>query len=265
MSNETANKAKLFAKVAKVMTAVRTLPKDGTNTFDRYNYITGDAVFERIGQAMASVNLAAIPSVVELTTEAGKSSNDKPMLRTVIHGQITLADGDTGETWTSDWYGEGADRGDKSINKAMTAMMKYYLLRLFMVGSGEDADEESPEVKPQAKQQPQAQTQRPNASPTPSHRQPEATPTPASNGNDNGKSKAFKAFQAEGANLFNGSWNDARHWLIERYTKKMTPDHVRTSANELTDAELVELTSSIKSYGPTLKSDFSKQPAKETA
>lgn len=181
MSNETANKAKLFAKVAKVMTAVRTLPKDGTNTFDRYNYITGDAVFERIGQAMASVNLAAIPSVVELTTEVGKSSNDKPMLRTVIHGQITLADGDTGETWTSDWYGEGADRGDKSINKAMTAMMKYYLLRLFMVGSGEDADEESPEVTKQPAQKPQQQ--RTNASNTPSHRQPEATTTPASNGN----------------------------------------------------------------------------------
>jgi hypothetical protein len=180
MSNETANKAKLFAKVAKVMTAVRTLPKDGTNTFDRYNYITGDAVFERIGQAMASVNLAAIPSVVELTTEVGKSSNDKPMLRTVIHGQITLADGDTGETWTSDWYGEGADRGDKSINKAMTAMMKYYLLRLFMVGSGEDADEESPEVTKQPAQKPQQQ--RTNASNTPSHRQPEATTTPFDSG-----------------------------------------------------------------------------------
>lgn len=196
MSNETANKAKLFAKVAKVMTAVRTLPKDGTNTFDRYNYITGDAVFERIGQAMASVNLAAIPSVVELTTEVGKSSNDKPMLRTVIHGQITLADGDTGETWTSDWYGEGADRGDKSINKAMTAMMKYYLLRLFMVGSGEDADEESPEVTKQpAKQQ---QPQRTNASNTPSHRQPEATTTPASNGNGHAKPLTIPTTFADG-------------------------------------------------------------------
>lgn len=261
MSNETANKAKLFAKVAKVMTAVRTLPKDGTNTFDRYNYITGDAVFERIGQAMASVNLAAIPSVVELTTEVGKSSNDKPMLRTVIHGQITLADGDTGETWTSDWYGEGADRGDKSINKAMTAMMKYYLLRLFMVGSGEDADEESPEVTKQPAKQQQTQRQAaPAPQPQAQHRQPEA-PT---NGNGE-KSKAFKAFMAEGNTVFAAEWDNARHWLVERYTKKTTPDNVRKSANDLTDTELTTLANTIKNHGSTFLADWQKQPKKEVA
>ena len=186
MSNESAGKAKLFAKVAKVMTAIRTLPKDGENKFDKYNYITGDAVFERIGKAMSDANLITLPSIIDLTTTVGESGSGKPMLRTVIHGQITLADGETGESWTSDWYGEGADRGDKSINKAMTAMMKYYLLRLFNVGSGEDADEESPEApankQAQKPAQQAAQRQAPVTQPTPSHRQPEATAV-ASNGN----------------------------------------------------------------------------------
>lgn len=202
MSNETANKAKLFAKVVKVMQAVRTLPKDGENKFDKYNYITGDAAFERIGGIMANVGLAMLPSVVEVQTEDGNSQAGKTMFRTVIHGQITLADSETGETWTSEWYGEGADRGDKSINKAMTAMMKYYLLRLFMVGSGEDADEESPEMEKQnAQPQPLKPIKNPNTNQQPTHRQPPALviPTTFADGEAAIKwgydSGAFEAFQ----------------------------------------------------------------------
>lgn len=142
----TENNKSLFGKVARVMGAVRRLPKDGTNTFDKYQYISADNAFENIGRAMAEVNLVALPSVLELTTTEGTTKQGGVQLRTLIHGSITLADGDSGETWTSDWWGEGVDRGDKSVNKAMTAMMKYYLLRLFMVGSGEDADADSPEV-----------------------------------------------------------------------------------------------------------------------
>jgi hypothetical protein len=153
MMTEITSKA-VFGKVAKIMLAVRKLSKDGNNTYDNYRYISADNAFETIGKAMADVGLVALPTVVELTTEVGQSQGGKSQLRTLIHGQITLADAETGDTWTSDWYGEGVDRGDKSINKAMTAMMKYYLLRLFMVGSGEDADSESPEIEQPVKRQP---------------------------------------------------------------------------------------------------------------
>jgi len=213
-TEKTANKAKLFAKVAKVMTAVRTLPKDGENTYDKYKYIKGDDAFERIGYAMAANNLVALPSIIECTTQIGESGSGKPMLRTVVHLAITLADGDTGETWTGDWYGEGADRGDKSINKAITAAMKYYLLRVFNVGSGEDADEESPEVtKPAAKAQQPAQRQAALApQPQAQHRQPEA---PVSNGNGTTGKLDIEATITK--------WNspkDAMDWAVEgRYTE----------------------------------------------
>jgi hypothetical protein len=173
--NETGgNKAKLFAKIAKVMAVVRTLPKDGKNKFDNYDYITGDSAFERVGGAMATAGIVALPSILEVTTTESPSQAGKTILRTVIHGQITLADGETGETWTSDWYGEGADRGDKSINKAMTAMMKYYLLRLFMVGSGDDADAESHDFSKDQKQA--TNTQRSVPTPANGHANASATP-----------------------------------------------------------------------------------------
>lgn len=52
------------------------------------------------------------------------------------------------------------------------------------------------------------------------------------------KSPAFKRFHAEGTKTYGKLWDDGRHWLIERYTTRMTPDNVRTSANDLSDDEL---------------------------
>lgn len=154
----TEDKSKLFAKIATVMGQVRTLAKDGTNTYDKYQYVTADSAFERLGAAMANCNIVALPSIVELRTDEVMSQGGKPQTRSIIHGQITLADGETGATWTNDWWGEGIDRGDKSINKAVTAMMKYHLLRLFMVGTGEDADEDSPDITRKTSQKPQERT-----------------------------------------------------------------------------------------------------------
>ena len=154
---EVIDKSQLFAKVAIVMGQVRTMPKDGTNTFDKYSYVTADMAFERLGAAMAAVKLVALPSVLECEQSEVVSQGGKPQTRSVVHGQITIACGDTGATWTNDWWGEGIDRGDKSINKAITAMSKYHLLRLFNVGTGEDADADSPETEHKAPQRTQTQ------------------------------------------------------------------------------------------------------------
>jgi len=155
----------IAGKVARVMTTVRKLRKDGSNEYDHYKYISADSAFEIVGGAMAEVGLVALPSIVELTTEAMSSATGKSQFRTVVHGLITLADADTGDTWSGDWYGEGVDRADKSINKAMTAMMKYYLLRLFQIGSGEDADADSPEIEERQTQSAKFQAQHRQPSP----------------------------------------------------------------------------------------------------
>ena len=52
------------------------------------------------------------------------------------------------------------------------------------------------------------------------------------------KSPAFRRFHAEGHKTYGANWDAGRHWLIERYTTKVTPGNVRTSANDLSDDEL---------------------------
>jgi len=136
----------------------------------------------------------------------------------------------------------------QGIGSAITYGRRYSLMAVAGIAP---EDDDGTEASKPAKQQPQPQT-------TPAHRQP-----PANNKTE--KSNAFKAFMAEGTTLFNGEWDNARHWLIERYTKRYTPDNVRTSANDLTDTELSELSTAIKSRGATLKSDWQAQTKKEVA
>lgn len=72
------------------------------------------------------------------------------------------------------------------------------------------------------------------------------------------KSPAFKRFQAEGSKTFGKQWDDARHWLIERYTKAMTPDKVRKSSNDMSDDELDVITDGLVEKRTYYQREFGK-------
>src|SRR5262245_56799379 len=140
------NNATLFAKIAKVMGTVRTLEKGGLNQFDKYDYVTADTIATRIGQIMADVGLAFLPSLISIETSEYTTKNGGSNFRTVAHFQMTLACTETGATFTSMWSVEAIDRSDKSISKAAVSAVKYYLLKTFLLAGGdeEDADSKSP-------------------------------------------------------------------------------------------------------------------------
>lgn len=58
--------------------------------------------------------------------------------------------------------------------------------------------------------------------------------------------KERKAFHAEGVTVFADEWDQARPHVVSRYTTSKTPTNKRTSSNDLTAAELGEITGSFK-------------------
>lgn len=70
------------------------------------------------------------------------------------------------------------------------------------------------------------------------------------------KSPAFKRFQAEGSKTFGKQWDDARHWLIKRYTEKMTPNAVRSSSNDLSADELDVLADALSDKRSYYQNEF---------
>lgn len=133
--------------------------KNQTNNFDKYKYRGIDDVLNSLAPILSKNGVLIFPSVKEkeivtVTTAKGGSMN-----HATLCVDYTLYDS-AGDSVTHTSYGEAMDRGDKAINKAMTAAYKYFLFQAFCIPLvGSDADSESHEMtatpvitKAQAKQ-----------------------------------------------------------------------------------------------------------------
>lgn len=149
----------LAKKLAKAMAAIESVPKNGYNSYDRYNYATHDDVMNVVRVALAEQGVALFSSMESIERdEAGKTKQGAIQVRTTVQIRFTLVEGETGEVQDSVWFGEAIDRGDKGIAKAATNATKYWLVKTFLIPSGEldaDTDHDSPNAEPerQAKKQ----------------------------------------------------------------------------------------------------------------
>lgn len=135
----------LVKKLAEVMSAVKRIPKNGYNDFHKYKFATEADVVEVIRQELASRNVMLFPSVDDVTRDpVGEKGN----VVTTLRMTFTFMDGDTGETVSRGWAGFGADKDDKGGYKAMTGGEKYFLLKTFLIPTGDD-----PEIPPKDKRQ----------------------------------------------------------------------------------------------------------------
>jgi hypothetical protein len=243
----------LAAKVVKASHEVGALATDKKNPQGNYDYISSDKILQRAGDALANNGLSLVPSITSANVEAYRTNEgSKPYWCANVSMVMTLSDGET--TLEYPWHGMGTDYtvADKAFFKAITGGHKYFLMKLLNIGVGnEDGEHESP---PSEQQNGGAQhTTKPTAAAvangTATGKSNGSSPAKASNGPKvPDKSNAFKAFQVRGAELFGDEWESARHWLIERYTTKETPDKVRRSSNELTDVELNALRTNMDKY-----------------
>lgn len=121
----------LALKLIKVMTSVKRVAKNGRNTFQNYDYVTEADVLEAVRDALAKENVFIFSSVI---------GTDKNVDMTSVVMQHTFVDADSGETFEIKSFGQGQDKGDKGGNKAVTAAMKYMLMKNFLIPTGDDSE-----------------------------------------------------------------------------------------------------------------------------
>lgn len=121
--------------------------KDGTNQFDKYQYRSIDALLNTLSPILAKHGVVIMPSVVERETNKVPTQRGGEQFHTILKVEYTLY-GKEGDHITHAAMGEAMDRGDKSINKALTAAFKYFLFQAFCIPlQGEpDADDETHEI-----------------------------------------------------------------------------------------------------------------------
>lgn len=129
----------LALKMARVMSEVRHVPKNGRNDFHKYDYIMESDLLDRLRGKLAEQGVAILPSIREHISEQTKDHRGKVQNLATITLDLTFIDGDSGDEFTTSWVGQGIDSGDKAYYKAYTGAFKYALLKTFLVTAEEDA------------------------------------------------------------------------------------------------------------------------------
>lgn len=116
------------------MSQVSRVPKNGFNNFHKYAYTTESDLTESIRPILLEAGLAYFSTVLEQSREGEF---------TKVKMEFTLADTENGEVLKSVYWGEGQDKGDKGLYKAYTGATKYFLMKTFLIPTGDDPEGDS--------------------------------------------------------------------------------------------------------------------------
>ncbi len=130
-------KPNLVMKLAEVMLAVSHVEKRGRNDFHKYDYATDADILAAVRKELAERNVVLLPGC---DAEHRESVGSKGEVVTSLSMTMTFLDGDSGETLERPWRGWGTDKLDKGGYKAMTGGEKYFILKSFLLPTGDDPE-----------------------------------------------------------------------------------------------------------------------------
>lgn len=147
---------KIYEAICGVMADVGVVKKKDENTFDHYKYRGIDAVMNALQPAMIKNHIFVIPEVIDQKREDRVSRKGEPMIYSVVTVKYRFV-ADDGSHIVAVVVGEAMDRGDKSVNKAMSAAFKYACFQTFCIPTDEmvDSEQDSPEPEPTEQQKEQ--------------------------------------------------------------------------------------------------------------
>lgn len=150
----------LVKKLSEVMGAIdKRIAKNGRNTQQNYSYATEADITAAVREHMSERHLLLMPSVEKTEWETlGTTSKGTPRKLCTLTVKFTLMDGDSGESQTFTVLGQGEDTSDKATYKAMTGATKYALMKLFLIPTGDDPENDSEHSFRPGRQAPAANT-----------------------------------------------------------------------------------------------------------
>jgi hypothetical protein len=132
----------LAAKLAEVMGEMAHVKKEGFNKAQNYRFVRETDVAEKASELLSARHIWIHQTVVEEKMRPLYiTASGAQMWLTKVKIAFKFIDGDTKEeTEPQIFSGHGADTGDKGVYKAMTGAEKYFLLKSFLVSTGDDPE-----------------------------------------------------------------------------------------------------------------------------
>lgn len=145
MATQGSTKAKgIYAKLAAAISDVDRIGKDGKNQHFKYTYTSAEQVYRVIRGPLLEHGLVVIPEATGY-----EANGDLGTVRL----RLRIVDTETGESIECQWYGEGQDKGDKAVYKAVTGGMKTWLKHLFLLPADDDPEADPSTDRAPAKRQ----------------------------------------------------------------------------------------------------------------
>ena len=139
----------IFRLMPVIMSDIGAISKGQTNKFDHYNFRGIDDVYEALHPILSKHGVVALPSVLGIERDEFATAKGATMQRVVVTVAYAFTAAD-GSCVTATVVGEGADRGDKAANKAMSSAFKTVMFQTFCIPTNEKSDSEFDSSDPAA-------------------------------------------------------------------------------------------------------------------
>ena len=130
----------IAAKMLAVMNECSHIAKNGKNDFHQYKYATSADVLEKVNSAFTQYGISSLarPKLISLENVVNAKGNTEHLA--TVQMFIRLIDVETGEFVEICGLGNGQDSGDKAVQKAQTAAIKYAYMLTFNISTGDDPE-----------------------------------------------------------------------------------------------------------------------------
>ena len=135
-----AENVNIYSALAKCQSECKLAGKSGKNTFDGYTYAMLEDYIEVIRKPMSENGLSltvSVKTIERLPCRKTQSGKEEQVVQVCLQGTLSH---ESEEQIVAEVYGEGQDRSDKAIYKAITGGKKYLIADLFNIATSDDPE-----------------------------------------------------------------------------------------------------------------------------
>lgn len=148
VKGKTPKSLNLFQRLLKVMEEVDYVQKENKKVNGQYTFVSHDAVTAKVRPALVKQGIMAIPTVISKNQDGN---------RTEVEIGVTFVNvDDPQDKFAVQYFGYGIDTQDKGPGKAISYAVKYALLKVLGLETGDDPEKESIDHKGNTPKEPAA-------------------------------------------------------------------------------------------------------------
>lgn len=150
----------IYTSMAEVMRGMSAIGKEGVNKSQKFRFRGIDQVYNALHPLMAKHSVFTVPRVLEMIARVDRTTRSGGNITfSIIKVEYDFVSGIDGSKVTiGPVISEGADSGDKGLNKALAVGHKYVCLQTFLIPTEDmdDPDAEAVDIKPVSEAKPAA-------------------------------------------------------------------------------------------------------------